>query len=203
MQEEKDMKKDNDNIVDEAGLNVSGHILIRDKETGEELVNKRNAIHYGNMARVVALALKNADNEYINFIAYGSGGTSVDTSGKVLYKKPRVSESYDSSASLYNRTFQKNFTDPDDNNKIEVIQGASYSDLKITSTLAYNEPSGQELFDTSTDNEGDYVFDELALFTNASDINDATMLTHVIFHPVQKSQNRIIEIVYTVRIQLS
>ncbi len=203
MQEENNMNKDNDNIVDEAGLNVSGHILIRDKETGEELVNKRNAIHYGNMARVVALALKNADNEYINFIAYGSGGTSVDTSGKVLYKNPRVSESYDSSASLYNRTFQKNFTDPDDSNKIEVIQGASYSDLKITSTLAYNEPSGQELFDTSTDNEGDYVFDELGLFTNASDINDATMLTHVIFHPVQKSQNRIIEIVYTVRIQLS
>ena len=203
MQEENDMKQDNEKIVDEAGLNVSGHILIRDKESGEELVNKRNAIHYGNMARVVALALKNADNEYINFIAYGSGGTSVDTSGKVIYKNPRVSESFDSSASLYNRTFQKSFTTTDDNNKIEVIQGASYSDLKITSTLAFNEPSGQELFDTSTDNEGDFVFDELGLFTNASDINDATMLTHVIFHPVQKSQNRIIEIVYTVRIQLS
>ena len=197
------MNKDNDNIVDEAGLNVSGHILITDKETGEELVNKRNAIHYGNMARVVALALKNADNEYINFIAYGSGGTSVDTSGKVLYKNPRVSESFDASGSLYNRTHEKSFTTQDDNNKIEVIQGASYSDLKITSTLGYAEPSGQELFDTSTDNEGDYVFDELGLFTNASDINDATMLTHVIFHPVQKSQNRIIEIVYTVRIQLS
>ena len=203
MQEEKDMKQDNENVVDEAGLNVSGHIRLSDKESGEELVNKRNAIHYGNMARVVALALKNADNEYINFIAYGSGGTSVDTSGKVIYKNPRVSESFDSSASLYNRTFQKSFTTQDDNNKIEVIQGASYSDLKITSTLAFNEPSGQELFDTSTDNEGDYVFDELGLFTNATDINDATMLTHVIFHPVQKSQNRIIEIVYTVRIQLS
>ena len=203
MQEENNMNKDNDNIVDEAGLNVSGHILITDKETGEELVNKRNAIHYGNMARVVALALKNADNEYINFIAYGSGGTSVDTSGKVLYKNPRVSESFDASGSLYNRTHEKSFTTQDDNNKIEVIQGASYSDLKITSTLGYAEPPGQELFDTSTDNEGDYVFDELGLFTNASDINDATMLTHVIFHPVQKSQNRIIEIVYTVRIQLS
>ena len=58
MQEEKDMKKDNDNIVYEAGLNVSGHILIRDKETGEELVNKRNAIPHGNMARVVVLHLK-------------------------------------------------------------------------------------------------------------------------------------------------
>ena len=203
MQEEKDMKQDNENVVDEAGLNVSGHILIRDKESGEELVNKRNAIHYGNMARGVALALKNADNEYINFIAYGSGGTSVDTAGKVIYKNPRVSESFDSSASLYNRTFQKSFTTQDDNNKIEVIQGASYSDLKITSTLGFAEPSGQDLFDTSTDNEGDFVFDELGLFTNATDINDATMLTHVIFHPVQKSQNRIIEIVYTVRIQLS
>ena len=203
MQEEKDMKQDNENVVDEAGLNVSGHILIRDKESGEELVNKRNAIHYGNMARVGALALKNADNEYINFIAYGSGGTSVDTAGKVIYKNPRVSESFDSSASLYNRTFQKSFTTQDDNNKIEVIQGASYSDLKITSTLGFAEPSGQDLFDTSTDNEGDFVFDELGLFTNATDINDATMLTHVIFHPVQKSQNRIIEIVYTVRIQLS
>ena len=32
------------------GLNVSGHILILDKETGQELVNKRNAIYYGNMA---------------------------------------------------------------------------------------------------------------------------------------------------------
>jgi hypothetical protein len=29
------------------------------------------------------------------------------------------------------------------------------------------------------------------------------MLTHVIFHPVQKSANRIIEVIYTVRVQLS
>jgi putative hemolysin len=26
---------------DHVGINVSGHILIRDKDTGEELVNKR------------------------------------------------------------------------------------------------------------------------------------------------------------------
>ena len=42
---------------DHAGLSMSGHILIRDKETGEELINKRNAIHYGNMANLVANAL--------------------------------------------------------------------------------------------------------------------------------------------------
>ena len=36
-------------MTDSIGFDVSGHILIRDKETGEELVNKRNAIHYGNL----------------------------------------------------------------------------------------------------------------------------------------------------------
>ena len=82
----------------------------------------------------------------------------------------------------------------------------------MTTTLSYNEPGDQDVFDSSTTNEGDYIFDELALFsfplqpglpTAEERINTSTMLTHVIFHPVQKSANRIIEIVYTVRIQLS
>ena len=41
-------KKPQSKPDDHLGLNVSGHILIRDKDTGQELVNKRNAIHYGN-----------------------------------------------------------------------------------------------------------------------------------------------------------
>ena len=48
-----------------------------------------------------------------------------------------------------------------------------------------------------------YVFDELGLLSYADDINDSVLLTHVIFHPVQKSKNREIEIVYTVRVQLN
>ena len=35
----------NPGMTDSIGFDVSGHILIRDKESGEELVNKRNAIH--------------------------------------------------------------------------------------------------------------------------------------------------------------
>jgi len=189
---------------DQAGIKMSGHILIRDKETGEEIVNKRNAIHYGNMANFIARALNDKLGDYyIHFMAFGNGATSVDSAGKVIYKSPRVSESYESSGSLYSRTYQKIISNNTTTDKIEVVPGASYTDLKITCTLGYNEPSDADAFDTSTTNDGSYVFDELGLLSYADDINDSIMLTHVVFHPVQKSQNREIEIVYTVRIQLN
>lgn len=211
------MKESKDKPDDTMGINVSGHILIRDKETGQELVNKRNAIHYGNMAYIVAQALNNNTTAYIHYLAFGNGATSIDTAGKVSYKTPRVSEAYESGANLYSRTYWKAIsasdenTDPDNNN-VEIIPGVSYTDIKCTCTLAYNEPSGQDTFDSSTTNEGDYIFDELALFTYPTDtslgtpeeiINTSTMLTHVLFHPVQKSANREIEVIYTVRVQLS
>lgn len=217
-QENKDSKADmsasHTKPDDNMGINVSGHILIRDKDTGEELVNKRNAIHYGNMANAVAQVLaSNSASSYIHFMAFGNGATSVDTAGRVVYKTPRVTEALESNANLYSRTFFKSVSAPypdsvdQDQNKIEVIPGVSYTDLKVTCTLGFGEPAGQDIFDSSINNDGDYVFDELALFTYPSDttqgIDSSNMLTHVIFHPVQKSTNRTIEIVYTVRIQLS
>jgi hypothetical protein len=210
-QEGEEMKNEKPEAVNEhAGIGMNGHILIRDKETGEELVNKRNAIHYGNMANGVANALGGdstaRDNAKIHFMAFGNGGTSVDTAGKVVYKSPRVSESFEASADLYSRSYNKIISNNTSTDKIEVVSGSSFTDLKITCTLGYAEPSDQDLFDSSTDNDGSYVFDELALFsypTDNTNITTSKMLTHVVFHPVQKSQNRIIEIIYTVRIQLS
>lgn len=180
-----------------------GHILIRYQDNHEEIRNQRNAIHYGNLANMVANALNNASGAYIQFMAFGNGGTSVDTTGQVIYKTPRVSESYETGATLYSRTYAKDVRVNTSTDKIEVIAGPSYTDIKVTCTLGYNEPSDQDLFDSSATNDGDYIFDELALYGGSSSIDTATMLTHVIFHPVQKSQNRNIEVIYTVRIQLS
>ena len=200
----KDKDKIEDPKVDDnAGIKMSGHILIRDAETKEEIVNKRNAIHYGNMANMIAKALTNSADSYVHYMAFGNGATSVDAAGKVIYKAPRVSEAYENTASLYSRTFQKVISNNTTTDKIEIIPGTSYTDLKITCTLGYNEPSAQDTFDTSTTNDGLYVFDELALLSYATDPTDSTMLTHVIFHPVQKSANRTIEIIYTVRVQLN
>ena len=187
---------------DTAGLNMSGHILIRDKNTGEELVNKRNAIHYGNMANMVANALNNAQGAYLQYLAFGNGATSVDTSGRVIYKTPRVSEAYESSASLYSRTYNKIISGGTATDKIEILPGVSYTDIKVTCTLGYDEPNNQDVFDQSTTNEGEYIFDEIGLKSyNPEGENQGLLLTHVIFHPVQKALNRLIQIDYTIRIQ--
>ena len=55
---DKENDKQQEQHVDEgARVKMEGHLLIRDAETGEEIVNKRNAIHFGKMAFVIANAL--------------------------------------------------------------------------------------------------------------------------------------------------
>ena len=87
-------------------------------------------------------------------------------------------------------------------NKIETrhVTGTNYTDVFVTCLLDYGEPSGQSAFDNTTNNNSDYVFDELGL-RSYSPTGSGKLLTHVIFHPVQKSLNRLIQIDYTVRIQ--
>ena len=50
-------------------------------------------------------------------------------------------------------------------NKMEVrhTAGNKYTDIVVTCTLDYGEPTGQAAFDNTTDFNGDYVFDELGL----------------------------------------
>ena len=58
----------------------------------------------------------------------------------------------------------------------------------------------QDAFDTATDTENLYVFDELGL-KSYSPSGPGRLITHVIFHLVQKSLNRLVQIDYTVRVQ--
>jgi hypothetical protein len=204
------------------GFNISGHILIRDKESGEEIVNKRNAIHYGNLGYLIANSIGKGTgggvetNDYVHFMAFGNGASSVDSTGRVLYKSTNTSETRETDATLYRKTYAKVVSNTDanpdaekPNNKIEIIEGAGFTDLKVTCTLGLGEPAGQDNFDTSSNNEGDFIFDELGLMTYTAGDNATTasssseLLTHVVFHPVQKSANRIIEVVYTLRIQMT
>jgi len=195
----------NDNLKENNGILIKGHIKIFDPETKEVYIDKNNAIHYENMSIALADSVGNRGNGWIYEMSFGNGGTSVDPTGIITYLTPN---STGTNASLYNQTYTKivddnsvNNTDPV-RNKIETrhVSGTNYTDVLITCLLDYGEPSGQDAFDTATDQNSLYVFDELGLKGyNAS--GTGNLLTHVVFHPVQKSLNRLIQIDYTVRIQ--
>jgi hypothetical protein len=86
---------------------------------------------------------------------------------------------------------------------MEVIHtaGLPYTDILVTCLLDYGEPAGQQAFDNSTNFNGDFVFDELGLKCWNGSATELLLITHVIFHPIQKSLNRQIQIDYTLRIQ--
>jgi hypothetical protein len=194
-----------DNFKDTQGIMLQGHIKIHDPESGEVIVNKRNAIHYENMSVALAESLSNAGQGWINEMSFGNGGTSVDPTGVITYLTPN---STGVNASLYNQTFTKVVDDRSVNNidparnktEIRHVSGTNYTDILITCLLDYGEPNGQDAFDTASNSNNLYVFDELGLKSYNPD-GDGKLLTHVIFHPVQKSLNRLIQIDYTVRIQ--
>ena len=194
-----------DNLKDINGIHIQGHIKIHDPESGEILINKRNAIHYENMSIALAESLGNSGESWINAMAFGNGGTTVDPTGIITYLTPN---STGTNASLYNKTYTKVVDDRSISNvdpvrnKIETrhVSGTNYTDVFVSCLLDYGEPNGQDAFDTATDNNASYVFDELGLLSYSAS-GTPMLLTHVIFHPVQKSLNRLIQIDYTVRIQ--
>lgn len=187
------------------GFHFEGHIKIFDPETKEVFIDKRNAIHYENMSVAMVNSLSNQGKGTIYQMVFGTGGTVVDPTGLITYLTPNT---IGVNSSLYNQTYAKvvdqNATENVDpvRNKMEIrhISGATYSDILISCLLDYGEIPDQEAFDNSVDLSGNFVFDELGL--KSYDPNgQGKLLTHVIFHPVQKSLNRLLQIDYTIRIQ--
>lgn len=187
-------------------LKIQGWLKIHNPETGEVLVDKKNAIHYENMSVALAQSIANKNIGYIYSMSFGNGGSSVDPTGIITYLPPNTTGQ---NSDLYNQTYSKVVddnspanTDPTRNN-LTVLHttGQVYTDILVSCLLDYGEPAGQQAFDNSTNFNGDFVFDEIGLKSWQGSGIDQLLLTHVIFHPVQKSLNRQIQIDYTVRIQ--
>jgi len=188
-------------------IHVEGHIKIFDPLTNEVFINKRNAIHYENFSIALASAMSNQDSGFIGEMCFGNGGSSIDPTGLITYRTPNT---IGTEASLYNETYSKsvdakrtNNTDPA-RNYMEVRHraGAFYSDILVSCLLDFGEPASQLAFDNENNNQGQFVFDELGLRSySPAGSGQGILLTHVIFHPVQKSLNRLIQVDYTVRIQ--
>jgi hypothetical protein len=189
---------------------IEGFIKIFDPNTKEVFVDKRNAINYENMSEAIADTLSSRGFGEIYQMAFGNGGASVDGTGVITYLPPNT---VGQNAALYNQTYAKIVDDTSvfnldpTRNKMTVLHttGRVYTDILVQCLLDYGEPPGQAAFDNSTQTDSSYVFDEIGLLANYGTDDDGNvitrLLTHVIFHPVQKSLNRQIQIDYTVRIQ--
>jgi hypothetical protein len=187
------------------GFHFEGHIKIFDPNTKEVFIDKRNAIHYENMSVAMVQSLSNQGQGTVYQMAFGSGGTIVDPTGLITYLTPNT---IGVNSSLYNQTYVKvvdqnaiENADPARNlMQVRHISGATYSDILISCLLDYGEPLEQQAFDNSVDMNGSFVFDELGLVSYNPN-GTGKLLTHVVFHPVQKSLNRLLQIDYTIRVQ--
>ena len=188
-------------------LAVQGHIKIYDPVTKEIFIDKDNSINYENFSIALANSIANLGQYFITEMAFGNGGTRIDPTGIITYLTPNT---IGTNAALYNQTYYKIV---DANNPYDVdparnfmqvrhIPGTYYSDVLISCLLDFGEPSGQAAFDTAVNQTESYVFDEIGLKGySPNGVDTGPLLTHVIFHPVQKALNRSIQIDYTVRIQ--
>ena len=186
-------------------LTVHGHVKAIDKETGEVLIDKDNAIHPQNMARVIARGLAHEPNSWVYKMGLGNGGTHINASLQISYLPPNITGT---SATLYNQTYSEVV----DSHDVSVAPGNSVisaaspvpaitSIVTCTLELSPDEPAGQATGDNSTTNPDSlYTFDELGLFSLDQ---PPLLLSHLIFSPVEKTANRAILITYTLTISVS
>lgn len=96
-------------LHDNFGIHVDGHVNIID-DLGNVLLDKSNAVHPQNMARIFARALANENNYNIYRIAFGNGGTTTDAAFTVSFNpsndgQPPDTRTWDSR--LYNETYSE------------------------------------------------------------------------------------------------
>jgi hypothetical protein len=184
-------------VKQNTGVGVKGHIKIFDPNTGEVIVEKNNAINFEAMSMALAYSLGNQSEGFIARMVFGNGGSSIDATGLITYLPPNVTGT---NAKLYSQTYYKDVVKV--NMTPNHINTNLYSDIVIRCLLDLNEPSltdGALPFDNDTTLTNSYTFDELGLEVDIASIG--MLISHVVFHPVQKSLNRTIQIDYTIRIQ--
>jgi hypothetical protein len=185
---------------------ITGHVLIRDIQSQEILVNKYNAINFENFSVCLAAGAAYQPEGYIYEMVFGNGAAIITGTGSISYLPPNV---VGMNAQLYNQTYSQvinniSAANPDPNNnfiRINHRPGNFYTDVIVTCLLANNVPVNQDAFDTATDMTNAYMFNELGLKTKSSSITGGLLICHLVHNPVQKSLNREIEVIYTIRIQ--
>ena len=204
---------------DRAAVKFASRVIIEDVNTGEVFLDDCNAVHPENLAYIIARGLANQNKSHIWKVAVGNGGSYVDTTGALHFNIPNT---IGTNAELYNETYSEN-ADAVGNSVTAMASTTDVTSLvEVIFTIAPDEPgSGQLLSDGqllsniqepddahlagNINNSSGYAFefDELGLFAESDDINQPYLLTHIVFHPIAKTQNRNLRLRYTLTISVS
>ena len=219
-------------MIDKLASSIKGHLTIVDKHTREVLLDKDNAIHYGNISSKIAESFIGKPSAFLNYMVFGNGGVTVDSVGSISYNDTNTSSAKAPTAQLFNTTFVYEMTNYNSDNQTDTSREVNtsgignYEDIECVVTLDQNTPSAAQLLDLANGSNDttltntSFVFNEIALYTGLKnqgnkasegdiisflgDTSDErpTLVTHVVFHPIQKSTNRTLEITYKLRIQM-
>lgn len=176
-------------------IGAFGRVKVIDLADNKVILDKSNAIHPQNLSRVFARALANESNSSVFRIALGNGGTVTTSSGIVSYKLPNdgINDNAGFSSRLYNETYSEVIDESspllgtglgaspenDPASTIDVMSSSGVfsrevgeiSQVVVNIVLNENEPYGQLPLDHDMEfenSEGDFTFDELALFTGGA-----------------------------------
>lgn len=201
----------------ELKIGIETFITITDLTSGQVLHQGSNAIHQENMSIALSNALARNEGYFISEMWFGCGAVIIATDGSITYRSPNI---VGSTADLHAPTYYRVVDDANvsrtegSTDGVTIIHdaGTNYSDTVVTVTLANNEPQKDSSYniigatsaslDMTTIYDGEFEFNEIGLKTKGSG-GDKTgnLLTHFIFHPVQKNADQTIQIVYTLRVR--
>lgn len=197
-------------LSDEIRIRIEGHVKIVEYENredvGEEdkgkvLMSKRNAIHNENASIVIARGLANRENGSVYTMHFGTGGATIDPLGNISFATPNTTGAADLNVPVYFEVVDDTLDAPDGNQMaVRHVNGTLFSDVEIRCVIDKDEPFGQQAFDNvgfNINDDSEFVFDEIGLKSE-----DGLLITHITFSPIQKSANRIIEVVYTLRVRI-
>jgi len=202
----------------ELPVSIEGFVTIRDLNTGVILYEGTNSIHKENMSNIIAQSFARGSNYFISEMHFGCGAAITETSGTITYRKPNITGT---DADLYTPTYYRIVDESDKNQQASSsdsvtvlhVVGLTHSDTIITATLTADDPTANptDIFNLvditsgaleGTIVAGEFEFNEIGLKTRGeTGPNSGKLLSHFIFHPVIKTADQTIQIVYTFRIK--
>jgi len=179
------------NLSDSTSIYASGVIQLFDFDSGDLILEKKNAINYGKLLGILTESLLSGNALTIDSVCFGDEGVIVNSIGGITYKPTNTHSG--TSQELHNEILVKPLTVSTDiaiDHRITPIYSMTNGAVQIVvnSMIDYSEEISQST---------EYVMNELGL-----KMSDDTLLTHVTFHPIQKTSGRKIQLIYTISLQI-